>query len=88
MRFRLHYHLQNNGDGSASARFHETAEQAEKADEELEEGWGECCASYIELKVEKGQIFYKENEWDSKNKKFNEVWHPLEKVPDEKGKKK
>jgi hypothetical protein len=44
MRFKLHYHVSNNGDGSASVHFHETAEEAEKADSELEEGWGDSSA--------------------------------------------
>jgi hypothetical protein len=86
-KFRLHYHLSNNGDGSASAHFHETAKEAEKADEQLDEGWGECCASYVELKVEDGKVFFKENHWDGK--KWSEVWHPAELITDKpkKGKK-
>jgi len=40
MNFRLHYHISNNGDGSASVHFHKTAKEAEKADEAQSEGWG------------------------------------------------
>jgi hypothetical protein len=83
MRFKLHYHVSNNGDGSASVHFHETAEEAEKADSELEEGWGDSSASYIELKTEmhggRPEVFYKTLKWDAKKKVHYEIWHKIEK---------
>jgi hypothetical protein len=84
MKFKLHYHVSNNGDGSASVHLHESAEEAEKADENEEEGWGESSASYVDLKVEihngKPEVFYRTLEWDAKKKKHHEIWHKLEKV--------
>lgn len=38
--FKLHYHISNNGDGSASVHLHQTQEEADKADEAMDEGVG------------------------------------------------
>lgn len=54
--YKLPYHCTDNGDGSASVQFHKTIEEAEKADEEMEDGWGESSADYVELKIEGGKL--------------------------------
>lgn len=81
--FRLHYHLQNNGDGSASVVFHSSKKEAEDAEEkDLEEGrdgWGESCVSFVDLKVEGDQIVRVEDEYVEETKKFKKVSFPLEK---------
>ena len=78
--FRLHYHCQNGGDGSANVQFHENKERAKKADESQSEGWGESSASSVELKVEDGKIFFKSLEWNDEKKKYDWVWKPVEQV--------
>ena len=76
--FKLHYHCSNGGDGSVSVHFHQSAEEAEKADEAMDEGWGESSASYITLKVYRGLLYYRDHEYvDGKQK---EVWKPVEKA--------
>lgn len=76
--FKLHYHVNNGGDGSANVRFHESKEAAEKADEGQSEGWGESSAGSVVLAIQDGKIVRKELQWDSKAKKYNTVWMPLE----------
>lgn len=70
--FKLHYHISNNGDNTASVHLHRTKEEADKADEEMGDGWGESCSGYETIKLEKGKLFYKE--WKSG------VWYPLEEM--------
>jgi len=55
--YRLHYHVSNGGDGSANVHFHTTENEAEKADENQSEGWGESSVGSILLKEENGKIF-------------------------------
>jgi hypothetical protein len=76
--FELHYHLTNNGDGSASARFHQTEEEAEKADEAMDEGWGESSASSVRLKYEDGKIYFRE--YQRIDGKYQYVWVEIPKV--------
>ena len=73
--FELPYHIENNGDGSASVEFHKTMEEAEKADEDLEEGWGEDCSSSVDLKIEDGKLFFRKMEYQKS--KVVEVWIEL-----------
>jgi len=79
-RFKLHYNLKNNGDGSASVKLHPTAQAAEDQDEKDVEngcdGWGENSAGQIELKVVDGLVYYRCREWDGINLK--ERWLPAE----------
>lgn len=73
--FKLNYYVTNNGDGSASVRFCESAKIAEKLDEEQDEGWGESSASDFELKIENGEIYCRA--YDHAKHKYD--WHKLEK---------
>jgi hypothetical protein len=74
--FKLHYWVESGGDGSAIVRFAESHEEAERADSEQEERWGESSACSITLEVHDGKIVRKENVWNGKT--FDTVWRPLE----------
>ncbi len=74
--FELPYYISNNGDGSASVNFTSTLAEAEKADEELEEGWGECCASTVSLKVEGGKLFMRT--FERVDGKYGYVWKEIQ----------
>lgn len=78
--FQLNYWISNNGDGSASARFVQTKEEAEKEDEEQSEGWGEPCASSIRLKVEDGVLYFREYKYDETLKKYIICWTPVPEI--------
>lgn len=78
--FRLHYYVQNNGDGSASVKFQATEQDAEAGDEGQSEGWGESSASSLRLDIQDGVIVRWEMVYDSETKKYNGVWVPLEKM--------
>lgn len=58
--FELHYHISDNGDGSASVWFHLNEKEAEEADE-AEEGWGESCNSSVTLMVKDDKLYYRES---------------------------
>src|SRR4051812_40149579 len=49
--FKLYYHVQNCGDGSASVKFHATEKQAIEADENQNEGWGESSVGFVVLDI-------------------------------------
>lgn len=75
---KLHYHISNNGDGSASVHFHQTYDEAVEADEKESEsgdGWGESCNGSVNLKVVDGQIFYED--YGYTNGKFGCIWKPV-----------
>lgn len=79
--FKLHYWVQNGGDGSANVQFAESEESAEEADNEQNEsgdGWGESSASSVTLDIQNGKIVRKDLVWDGQ--KHNTVWVPLEEV--------
>ncbi len=78
MEFLLHYHISNNGDGSASVHFHSSEDEAKAADEKLEEGWGECCAGEVKIKLENNQVFYRD--YQEVGGHYTWVWLPLEKI--------
>lgn len=78
--FKLHYHVSNGGDGSANVWFHRSNEEAEKADEDMEEGWGECSARDCVLKIEDGKLFYREYAETPEGYKY--LWFPCEEVQD------
>jgi hypothetical protein len=79
--FKLHYHVKNNGDGSASVEFHKTEKEADKSCQDQEEGWGESSASHVLLGVrEDGLIVRKTHDWNSKTKQWETEWVPLELV--------
>ncbi len=75
MEFELHYHVSNGGDGSASVHFHQSKQAATKADEDMEEGWGEPCNGSVKLKVEDGKLFFRE--FERVNGKYEYVWKPI-----------
>lgn len=60
MIFTLPYHITNNGDGSASVKFHATRAEAEAADAAMDEGWGESCDGEVRLRVEDSKLFFSE----------------------------
>lgn len=76
--FKLNFYVQSGGDGSANVKFTSTAEEAEQADENQSEPWGDPSADSLTLKVENNEIFYRKLEWTGK--KHKEVWIPLEKA--------
>lgn len=82
-RFQLHYHVRNGGDGSASVEFHASKKDAESAEEQdienYGEGWGEPSASSVDLKVLDGQLFYRDDYYDEEAGRFTERWCPVEK---------
>lgn len=78
--FRLHYHIENCGDGSSAARFHASRAQAEKADEEQPEPWAEQTADHVLLDIQEGRIVRKVEHWDAKKKRHVTTWVPLEEV--------
>lgn len=75
---KLYYHCSNGGDGSVSVHLHQTEEAADKADEEMEEGWGESSAGSIELKydAETQKILYKD--YELIDGKYQKIWKELE----------
>jgi len=78
MRFRLNYAVMNGGDGSANVEFFPTQAEAEKADEEQAEGWGESSACFVELEMVNGTLCYRTLNWDEDKKKYEWVLVPLE----------
>lgn len=75
MKFRLNYAVMN---GSAIVNFYPTQEEAQKADEEQAEGWGEPSASYVELEMVNGTLCYRSLEYSEEKKKYERVLVPLE----------
>lgn len=49
MKTRFFFSIQNNGDGSASLLFFESAELARLDQDYMEEGWGESCDSFVDV---------------------------------------
>lgn len=70
--FKLNYYITNNGDGSASVHFTSSEAEAEKADEELEEGWGESCNGDVTVKVENGKLYFRN--FQEVKGKYDYVW--------------
>lgn len=64
MKIKVPYWISNNGDGSASLRLCKTPENAEKADEKQDEGWGESSAGELELIVEGDKVFFEKHVYD------------------------
>lgn len=76
--FKLHYHCSNGGDGSVSVDFHESADKAKQADENMDEGWGESSASDVSLKLVGDTLYFRE--YEEVNGKYDWVWKIVEKV--------
>lgn len=74
--FDLHYHVSNNGDGSVCVNFHRTRKEAEEADANQADPWGESSAETLRLKVEDGKIHYRIMRWDGKQ--YHEEWVPVQ----------
>ncbi len=75
MNAKLHYYVENGGDGSASVRFANSREEAEKLDEGQSEPWAEASASHVELKIMDGKIYRLSHEYSKAGVK--EIWTPL-----------
>lgn len=71
--FELPYWVKNSGDGSVSVKICASLTEAEKADEEQDEGWGESSASTISLKIENGKLYFETYDWDAPRDK-RVVW--------------
>lgn len=70
--FELFYHISNQGDGSAAVYFHKTNKEAEKADEKMDEGWGEPCNGSLSLRLVEGKLYYEDSDDDCKT-----IWIPV-----------
>jgi len=66
--FRLHYYCRNGGDGSVSVKPTASADEAEKRDADLDEGWGESSADYFTVVAHKGKLYVKER---------GSLWNPI-----------
>lgn len=79
---KLHYHVRNNGDGSASPVFHTSEAAAERAEEEdfeeTGEGWGESCVGNVDLEIVDGKICLVESKWVPETRVYVTVRTPLE----------
>lgn len=64
--YRLYYRLRNNGDGSASAIFYNSREEAEEFEDRAIEngmdGWGESSVAAQDIYIENGQLVTNEQE--------------------------
>lgn len=79
---KLHYWVENGGDGSASACFVRSEDEAVRLDEDQSEGWSESSAGHVELRVHDGTIQFRRfrfvNRTDSKREHMVEEWIDLE----------
>lgn len=74
--FNLPYYCSNGGDGSVSVHCMPTLQEAEAADEAQSEGWGESSAGRIQLKVEDGDLYFRQLQYVDTGKKgrYEYVW--------------
>ena len=56
---KLWYHVDNNGDGSASVHFNLNEKNATKADEKQTEGFAESTVGSVEFAVRGGKLFFR-----------------------------
>ena len=71
MTYKLWYYVENCADGSAITRFCETEKEAREADDaqnESGDGWGESSVGCVELQITGGILYRKEYKWDNKSK--------------------
>lgn len=73
--FKLFYWISNDGDGSGSVHFTKTEQEAIEAEEKQPEGFAEETVSWIDLRVESGQILFRE--FEEVNGVYQDVWKPL-----------
>ncbi len=78
--FEIHYHVNNQGDGSVAVRLHQTKEEAEKADEKQSEGWGESSADSIRIKMKDGKLYFQGQLEEVGKGKWEYAWHEIKKV--------
>ena len=76
--FELHYHCSNGGDGSVGVHFHQSEQEAQKADEEMEDGWGESSAHSVKLKLENDRLYFRE--YEEVDNKYQWVWKEIQAV--------
>lgn len=81
MKIKVPYHISNGGDGSASIELHPTREAADKADEEMEECWGEQCSGTLEIEIEDGKVFYQSYEPVDPNEPYGLHHHVRVEIP-------
>ncbi len=78
-KFKLHYYVENGGDGSANTQFCASEDEAtsseETAIEEGMDGWGEPSVGSLTLAIKDDVICFLRTSWDGK--KHNETWVPL-----------
>ena len=77
MKFRLHYRVANNGDGSASVQFFGGKAAAEAAEEKDPEGWGESTVGSVVLVAEGDGLGFADLVYDETAKKYQRVVTPL-----------
>lgn len=78
--FKLHYHVQNCGDGSVNVCLHNSKKDAEAADEGQYDRWGESSAGTVQLAIQDGKIVRKTVEVN--DGKVETIWVPLEETKD------
>jgi hypothetical protein len=74
--FKLYYHLENGGDGSANTKFHQSKQEAQEKDEGQSAGWGESSVGTLNLKVKDDQLYYQAFEMVDGRYQF--VWKKVE----------
>ena len=57
MKLKIYYSVENCGDGSAYPRFFSTMEQAEKHQNDQNEGWGEDCTGELVITEVAGKFY-------------------------------
>lgn len=60
MKFKLPYYISNGGDGSASLNLYPRLVEAEVAEQDEDEPFGDRTADTIDLMVEDGKLFYRD----------------------------
>lgn len=73
--FKIPYYVSNGGDGSVTVRFTTTLKQAEKADEELEEGWGESSVDSLHIRVDDEKVYIRL--YEEVDGKYQFVWRQV-----------
>ena len=62
--FELPYYVSNGGDGSANVRFCKSFDEADNADMNQSEGWGESSASQLQLYFDGTDLYFENYDWD------------------------
>lgn len=76
-KFQLYYNCRNGGDGSVSVDLHSTEQAANKAEESMDEGWGESSVGSITIiQADDGNLWFED--YDTIDGKFQKVSIKLE----------